>query len=54
VFAFFLTTAQRDSFYDHMGHSENMNRQRYERPPARPEITKIGKFFMDIDKGKTI
>jgi len=48
-----LTTAQRDAFYDHMGHSENMNKQRYQCPPALREITKVGKFFMDIDKGKT-
>jgi len=43
---------ERQSFYSHMGHSDEINKNRYQCPPAIKEITKVGKFFMDVDKGK--
>ena len=45
-----LPTQEREKFYNHMGHSGDMNRQRYQCPPAIAEITKVGKFLHKIDQ----
>ena len=45
-----LPAHERDKFYDHMGHSMDMNKQRYQCPPAISEITKVGKFLHKIDQ----
>ena len=45
-----LPAQERDKFYDHMGHSRDMNKQRYQCPPAISEITKVGKFLHKIDQ----
>ena len=45
-----LPVHERDKFYDHMGHSKDMNKQRYQCPPAISEITKVGKFLHKIDE----
>lgn len=47
-----LTENERESFYDHMGHSKAMNQARYQCPPALKEVTKVGKFFSSVDQGK--
>lgn len=46
-----LPEDQRSSFYDHMGHSESMNKDRYQCPPAVQELTRVGKVLHTIDNG---
>ena len=46
-----LPEDQRSSFYDHMGHSESMNKDRYQCPPAVQELTRVGKVLHSIDIG---
>ena len=43
---------ERQYFYTHMGHSEEMNKQTYQAPLAVMEIVKVGKHLKDIDNGK--
>jgi len=43
---------ERTNFYEHMGHSQEMNKSRYQCPPAVKELTKVGKSLFDIDEGK--
>ncbi|XP_076105616.1 uncharacterized protein LOC143073743 [Mytilus galloprovincialis] len=40
---------ERQYFYTHMGHSEEMNKQTYQAPLAVMEIVKVGKHLKDID-----
>ncbi|XP_052065843.1 uncharacterized protein LOC127705557 [Mytilus californianus] len=40
----------RQAFYRHMGHSEEINKHVYQCPLAVQEITKVGKFFYLMDK----
>ena len=42
----------RELFYSHMGHSEDINRNVYQAPLAIQEITSMGKQLMQIDEGK--
>ena len=44
----------RALFYAHMGHSEEINRNIYQAPPAIQEITKVGRHLLDIDQGNFI
>ena len=44
--------SERDLFYKHMGHSERMNMDTYQIPPAIQEVTIVGKTLMNFDKGK--
>lgn len=46
-----LPENQRSGFYDHMGHSASMNKERYQCPPALNEITKVGKVLHGLDHG---
>ena len=38
-------------FFSHMGHSEQMNKDIYQAPPAIHEITKVGRCLLEIDEG---
>ena len=45
--------SERELFYRHMGHSERMNMETYQTPPAIQEVMIIGKMnLMNFDKGK--
>lgn len=44
--------ADRQAFYRHMGHSEEINRNVYQCPLATQEITTVGKFLDELDTGK--
>ena len=39
-------------FYEHMGHSEAINRNIYQAPPAIMQLIKTGKQLQSIDEGK--
>lgn len=39
-------------FYDHMGHSEQINKDIYQAPLALMEVIKVGKSLKQIDDGK--
>ncbi|XP_060085309.1 uncharacterized protein LOC132564693 [Ylistrum balloti] len=41
---------ERRLFYQHMGHSEDINKNVYQCPLAIQEVTKVGKFFENLDK----
>jgi integrase len=41
----------RDAFFRHMGHSDSINRNVYQCPPAVIEVTKVGRFLQNIDSG---
>ena len=41
-------------FYAHMGHSEEINRNIYQAPPAIQEIIEVGRHLLDIDEGNFI
>ena len=43
--------AERQYFYKHMGHSEQINMDIYQAPLAVMEVTKIGKALLNIDGG---
>lgn len=43
---------QRQAFYRHMGHSEEINKNIYQCPLATQEITIVGKFLDTIDTGE--
>ena len=47
-----LPERDRKLFYDHMGHSEDVNRDVYQAPLALMGITRIGKQLLDFDKGE--
>ena len=40
---------ERQYFFDHMGHAEEMNKNNYQCPPAIMAITKVGKHLLGID-----
>ena len=42
----------RKLFFEHMGHSEAINRNVYQSPPALKEVTVVGKFFDWLDRSK--
>ncbi|KAJ8047900.1 hypothetical protein HOLleu_00011 [Holothuria leucospilota] len=42
----------RERFYDHMGHSKNINKHVYQAPLAISTITKVGKHLYNFDNGK--
>lgn len=44
-----VPSSERDLFYKHMGHSEKINENVYQCPPAMREITKIGKVLKQFD-----
>lgn len=46
-----LPNEERSGFYEHMGHTASMNKERYQCPPALRELTKIGKVLHTIDRG---
>lgn len=45
-----LPEHERTNFYDHLGHSESMNKNRYQCPPALKELTRVGKVLHTIDE----
>ncbi|KAL4218604.1 hypothetical protein ACF0H5_021194 [Mactra antiquata] len=47
-----MPEAERETFYSHMGHSASINKNVYQSPLARQEITKVGKFLEDVDKAQ--
>ena len=40
-----MSESEKESFYNHMGHSKTMNQNRNQCPPSLKEITSVGKFF---------
>ena len=46
-----LPKKDRKLFFKHMGHSEAINEDTYQVPPALLEITKVGKHLLQIDSG---
>ena len=44
-----LPSEERQWFYKHMGHSENINQYRYQAPPAIMELTKVAKHLVNMD-----
>jgi len=42
----------RDTFYEHMGHSKDTNAENYQCPPALRELISVGKHLAAIDHGK--
>ena len=46
-----LPSHERESFYNHMGHSAAMNFARYQCPQAIRELTAAGKTLFAIDQG---
>ena len=42
---------QRSYFYLHMGHSQQINEQIYQTPLAEAEVTVVGKFLQQLDRG---
>ena len=46
-----LPKTDQKMFYDHMGHSKNINKNIYQAPPALLEITRVGKHLAEIDEG---
>lgn len=46
-----LPEKDREYFYNHMGHSKEINENQYQAPAAIMEITKVGKNLMKFDKG---
>uniref|UniRef100_A0A7M5X9K8 SET domain-containing protein n=2 Tax=Clytia hemisphaerica TaxID=252671 RepID=A0A7M5X9K8_9CNID len=46
-----LPEMERERFFDHMGHSEEINRNVYQAPPAMAEILTVGKHLRNIDGG---
>ncbi|XP_065651046.1 uncharacterized protein LOC136079248 [Hydra vulgaris] len=47
-----LPPQDRELFYQHMGHSKDINQNVYQVPPALLEITKVGRHLINIEKGK--
>ena len=47
-----LPEEDRRYFYQHMGHSEEMNRNVYQCPPAVAEVTRVGSFLEWLDNGQ--
>lgn len=48
-----VSPKDREWFYKHMGHSEEINQCRYQAPPAIMELTKVAKHLVEID-GKIV
>ena len=46
-----LPESERFYFYEHMGHSKEMNLNVYQVPHAEAEIRKVGQYLKKIDKG---
>ena len=46
-----LPESERVYFYEHMGHSKEMNLNVYQVPHAEAEIRKVGQYLKKIDKG---
>lgn len=45
-----INETERRIFYNHMGHSKEMNEKRYQCPQSMKAL-KVGKFFLDMDDG---
>ena len=46
-----LSENDRNLFYQHMGHSKEVNQAIYQAPPALMELMKVGKHLKRIDEG---
>ncbi|XP_060554702.1 uncharacterized protein LOC132715677 isoform X3 [Ruditapes philippinarum] len=44
------TEHEKEAFFKHMGHSDKINKNVYQCPPAVTEVTKVGKFFRKLDE----
>nr|XP_047141048.1 LOW QUALITY PROTEIN: uncharacterized protein LOC124816074 [Hydra vulgaris] len=47
-----MTNGERNLFYDHMGHSEAINKHIYQAPPAIMQLAKTGLRLSNLDKGQ--
>jgi hypothetical protein len=43
---------EKKAFYQHMGHSRNINETVYQCPPSVLEITKVGNYLTNLDRGR--
>ena len=43
---------ERKRFYEHMGHTESINKDVYQSPLAIKEVTQVGRFLDQLDRGK--
>ena len=46
-----MSPQEKEAFFSHMRHSESMSQNKYQCPLAIQEVTKVGKFFSEVDKG---
>ena len=46
-----MSQHEKEAFFNHMGHSESMSKNKYQCPLAIQEVTKVGKFFNQVDQG---
>ncbi|XP_078310702.1 uncharacterized protein LOC111109026 isoform X10 [Crassostrea virginica] len=46
------STADREMFYKHLGHSQSMNENVYQCPPAIKTITTVGKFLNNLEENR--
>nr|XP_047130096.1 uncharacterized protein LOC124810008 isoform X2 [Hydra vulgaris] len=46
-----LPPQERELFYQHMGHSQAINQNVYQAPPALLEILKVGRHLIDLENG---
>lgn len=49
-----MSEGEKKAFFSHMGHSETMSQTRYQCPPAISEVTKVGRFFSNVDTGNYV
>ena len=47
-----IPSIERNYFYDHMGHSDIINKTVYQNPAALREILCVGKTLISIDPGE--
>ena len=52
LFSYLITSQkEKQNFYDHMGHSADINRDIYQAPPAVSTILDVGRRLQNFDKG---
>ena len=49
-----VSDEERKRFYDHMGHTEAINKDVYQSPLAIKEVTQVGRFLHQLDRGKNM
>ena len=49
-----VSDQERGKFYEHMGHSSDINRDVYQAPPAITTITSVGRHLYTLDQGNIV